>query len=158
RLYVFFHVGLLGLLFMTPTLAAQSPSSTANEIDIRSNAMGQSPHLVSVEQLQHRVPKKAQTEMAKALRAAAAHRTDAVIEHLRLAVSTDPEWVSARVNLAVRLMAENTAAAIEQLQEAAKIEAGNAVVLTNLSVAYAVAGDLENAERWARQSIRIDPN
>ncbi len=77
--------------------------------------------IVTIQELHHIVPKKAQKEMEKAEQARVGHRTDDVIRHLNQAISIDPEFIAARNNLAVfYLTAPKPAPAIAQLEEAVR--------------------------------------
>jgi hypothetical protein len=79
------------ILFFGPLLSSQTglPSSPIEA------------SIVSLHQLQHRVPKAAREEMEKAHKAKLKQRHDDEVEHLRNAVRIDPEYVEARNNLAV---------------------------------------------------------
>jgi len=116
-----------------------------------------SSNTVTVQALHHKVPKKARKEMEKAERARAKNRTDEAIVHFKLAISIDPELVAARNNLAVlHLMATQPEPAIEQLEEAVKIDPKNPTLFRNLTVGYSMIHNFEAAERAARLRVSLD--
>lgn len=117
----------------------------------------QSPALVTVQQLRHAVPGKAQKEMQKAERARLAGHTDDAISRYKAVISIDPEYVAARNNLAILYTTiDNIKLAVEQLEEAIKVDPHNPMVFKNLAICYELAGEFVTAERVARQAIELD--
>jgi len=131
-----------------------------NDIPMTSTAP-QQPHdssnTVTVQALNHKVPKKARKEVEKAERARAKNRTDEAIVHFKLAISIDPEFVAARNNLAVlHLMTTQPEPAIAQLEEAVKIDPKNPSLFRNLTIGYSMIHNFEAAERAARLRVSLD--
>jgi tetratricopeptide (TPR) repeat protein len=114
-------------------------------------------HIVTVQELRHVVPKKAQREMEKAEKAHLQERKDEAREHLNRAISIDPEFVAARNNLAAIYLTEgNGEAAVAQLEEAVKIDPRNPAIFTNLTLGYTMTHKLDAAERAARERLTLD--
>lgn len=114
-------------------------------------------NIVTIQELRHAVPRKARKEMEKAEKARAKDRKDEAIDHLKQAILIDPEFVSARNNLAaIYLIAANAEPAIAQLEEAAKIDPNNPILFRNLTVGYAMMHKFDAAERVARLRVDLD--
>lgn len=105
---------------------------------------------VTAQELRHDVPKAARAEMDKAEKASRKRKTDEEIEHLRKAVSIDPDFIAARNNLAVSLMVSDTESAVAQLQEAIKIDPHQPVLFYNLALGCLMLHKLGSAEEAAR--------
>ena len=114
------------------------------------------PITVTLQELAHIVPKAARVEMEKADRAKLKHQPEQEIDHLRKAVQIDPEYIAARNNLAVRLVATEPAAAIAEWEEAIRLDPHQGLLFNNLAVAYMTIRNLEAAERAARTSVELD--
>ena len=115
-----------------------------------------SSNIVSFQELRHKVPGAAQSEMNKACKARLKHKDDDEILHLRNAVRIDPEYVAARNNLAISLVGKDPVSAVAQLEQAIKIDPHRVVLFHNLALAYLVGDNLEAAERAARHAIDLD--
>jgi tetratricopeptide (TPR) repeat protein len=112
---------------------------------------------VTVHELRHAVPKKAQKEMEKAEKAHLQERKDEARDHLNRAIVFDPEFVAARNNLAALYLTEgNGEAAVEQLEEAVKIDPRNPVIFANLTLGYTMSHKLDAAELAARETLLLD--
>ena len=113
-------------------------------------------NVVSLQQLQHKVPKAARKEMEKAEKARLQQRRDDAVEHLRNALRIDPEYVAARNNLAFCLVQDDPASALAQLEEAIVIDPHLAVLFHNLAIVYVLSQKLNAAERAARSGVDLD--
>jgi tetratricopeptide (TPR) repeat protein len=114
--------------------------------------------MVSVQQLRHVVPKKAQDEAVKGHEAFSRHRIQEAIGHLKTAVRIDPEFVVARNDLAVLdLRRDDPYPAIEQLNEAIKFDPHYPPLFINLAICYVATAHFDDAERAARIAAGLDP-
>ncbi len=112
---------------------------------------------VTLQELQHVVPTKARKAMEKAEAARLKNRTDEAIKHYSQAVSIDPEFVSARNNLAaIYLMTQRPEPAIAQLEAAIKTDPIRPVLFTNLAMGYGLIQQYGAAERAARVAAGLD--
>jgi len=114
------------------------------------------PATVTLQELRHIVPKAARVEMERAQRAKLKHQPEQEIDHLKKAVQIDPEYIAARNNLAVRLVATEPASAIAEWEEAIRLDPHQGLLFNNLAVAYMTIRNLEAAERAARTSVDLD--
>lgn len=114
-------------------------------------------HVVTLQELQHKVPGKAQKEMQKADTARLAGRIEDAISRYKAAISIDPEYVAARNNLAaIYLIHDKLKLGAEQLEAAIKIDPHNSTLFRNLSIYYYVARQLVAAERAVRHAIDLN--
>jgi tetratricopeptide (TPR) repeat protein len=152
------------IVFAASALAGENPSggeivwpqTPQNDLAVP-NTTRSPENLVSAQELQHRVPGKAQKEMEKARKALSNEQLDEAIDHLKQVISIDPEWVAARNNLAVvYLTHSNVKLGVEELEEAVKVAPRNPTLFTNLTVAYHQAHRLDDAERAARLAVNLD--
>ncbi len=163
-----FSVVLLGVL-NAATLSAQSPvcgdrpaAVTCGDIigvpaPVQPHDSHAKPQVVTFQQLQHVVPKKALKEMEKADAARAKKRKDEEMVHLITAIQLDPGFVAARNNLATLYIQQNNPQpAIEQLEEALKVDPHNPILFTNLTIGYTVMGQFDAAERSARTTADLN--
>jgi len=112
---------------------------------------------VTVQELNHNVPKKARKEVEKAERAHAKNQIGEAIVHFKQAILIDPIFVAARNNLAaIYLRAANPEPAIAQLEEAVKIDPHHPILFKNLTVGYIMIHNFEAAERVARVTLGLD--
>lgn len=111
---------------------------------------------VTLQELQHIVPKKAQAEMEKAQRARLKHKPEEEIVHLKRAVRIDPEYIAARNNLGICLMSVDPAFAVAEWEEAIKVNPRKGVLFNNLAVGYSALDRLPAAERAARTAMVLD--
>lgn len=112
--------------------------------------------VVTLQELQHVIPRESLAEMDKANRARLKHQPEQVIDHLKRAVLIDPENISARNNLAVCLVESELASAIAQWEEAIKVNPRKGLLFNNLAIGYVLAHNLEAAERAARAAVDLD--
>jgi tetratricopeptide (TPR) repeat protein len=114
-------------------------------------------NVVTVQKLAHVVPEKARKEIQKAEKARIGNRTEEAIGRFNKVIRMYPEYVSARNNLAaVYLKAGKPGPAVEQLEEAVKIDPHNSMLYMNLTLGYAMLSRLDAAERAARTAIELD--
>lgn len=112
---------------------------------------------VTMQQLRHKVPAKAQKEMDKALHELEKDHGDEAIAHLQDAVLIDPEFVAARNDLAaVYLRANNPEPAIEQLNSAIELDPNFPTLFVNLAIGYELLAEFGPAERAAREAMELD--
>jgi tetratricopeptide (TPR) repeat protein len=162
-----FSLLLLGIL-NGATLSAQPPICGNRPAGMCADSIGTpgstqphdshaSPQIVTFQQLQHVVPKKALKEMEKADAARAKNRKDEELAHLSNAIQLDPGFVAARNNLAtLYIQLNNPEPAIAQLEEALKLDPHNPTLFTNLTIGYTVMGQFEAAERAARTTVDLN--
>jgi tetratricopeptide (TPR) repeat protein len=154
RVTNFEEIGLIGLLaaqiLVGQQIGTEVPIVWPKSQQTQSN-------FVTIQQLRHVVPGKAQKEMQKADKARLAGRNEDAISRYKAAISIDPEYVAARNNLAaIYLINDNLQLGSEQLEEAIKIDPHNPTLFRNLSICYELARQLAAAERAARQAIDLD--
>ena len=112
---------------------------------------------VTLQELEHVVPRRAQAEMEKADSALFKNRMDDAISHYDRAISVDPEFVAARNNLAVAYFKmARVELAIRQLESATKTDPRRAALFTNLALGYALIRQYDAAERAARLAVDLD--
>jgi tetratricopeptide (TPR) repeat protein len=146
------------MLFAASALAGDENQLERSKSDIVVEGMSHPPQsVVTVQELSHHVPVKARKEMEKAEKARAGKLADEAITHYKQVILIDPEYVAARNNLAViYLSRSNAKLALEQLEEAIKIDPRNPALFTNLTIAYHALHQLHDAERTARMAIDLD--
>jgi tetratricopeptide (TPR) repeat protein len=115
--------------------------------------------IVSVRELQSRVPKKAMQAFVKAQHYSDASKPAEAIEQLRLAIALDPDWRDAHVNLGAALVRTGRYdEALVELQEAIRIGPPTAMVYTNYAAALATIKRMEEGEKAVREALRLDPS
>ena len=113
--------------------------------------------MVTFQELQHVVPRKARKEMEKAETARLRNHQDDAVRHYQQAISLDPELVAARNNLAVvYLTTARGEPAITQLEAAIKIDPKNARLFTNLALGYAMIHNYDAEERADRMAAGLN--
>jgi tetratricopeptide (TPR) repeat protein len=113
--------------------------------------------VVSVQELEHKVPHKAASEYEQADKARATGNLAGSIRHLETAVKIDPEFVAARNNLAaLYLLNQQVGPAVAQLEECIKLDPNDYMPASNLALAYMIERDLPAAERTARRGVELD--
>jgi tetratricopeptide (TPR) repeat protein len=112
---------------------------------------------VTLQELEHVVPRRAQAEMEKAESALFKNRMDDAISHFNRAISVDPEFVAARNNLAVAYFTmARVELAIRQLESAIKTDPRRAALFANLALGYALIRQYDAAERAVRLAVDLD--
>jgi tetratricopeptide (TPR) repeat protein len=113
--------------------------------------------VVTLQQLNHRVPGKALKEEESAKKAFARNQWEEAIGHLKTAIQIDPWFVEARNNLAVLYIWKgNPDLAIPQLNEAIKLDPNFQPLLINLSIGYLVSARFADAEHAARTAVDLN--
>ncbi len=113
--------------------------------------------VVSVRQLEHKVPRKAQREYDRSEKARRHNDVRGAIAHLEKAVKIDPEFVAARNNLGANyLLVGKADAAVVQLQECVNLDPHNYMPESNLALALMIQKKFEDAERSARRGVSLD--
>jgi len=112
--------------------------------------------VVTIQQINHRIPPKAHAEAIKAEKARLAHKTEEAVRHYYQAILIDPQFVAARNNLAFLFQESDPESAVKQLEEAVKIDPHNALLFRNLTIAYARSHRFDAAERAARTNVDLD--
>lgn len=140
----------IGALTICHTLCAQAGIRRVMEFREETSTT------VTLQELQHVVPREARAEMEKAERARLKHQLEEEIDHLKKAVRIDPENITARNNLGVCLAATEPTSAIAQWEEAIKVNPQKGLLFNNLAAGYVLVHNLEAAERAARASVELD--
>jgi tetratricopeptide (TPR) repeat protein len=113
--------------------------------------------LVSVRELQSRVPKKAYQAFVKAQHYAETARPAEAIGQLRRAIALDPDWRDAHVNLGAELMkVARYEEGLAELQEAIRIGPATAMIYTNYAAGLATVHRAAEGEKAAREALRLD--
>jgi tetratricopeptide (TPR) repeat protein len=113
--------------------------------------------LVSVRELQTRVPKKAFQAFVKAQHCAESDKPAEAIEQLRPAIETDPNWRDAHVNLGAELMKSGRyEEGLAELQDAIRIGPATAMMYTNYAAALASLNRGAEGEKAVREALRLD--
>lgn len=115
--------------------------------------------VISVQRLQHKVPKKARKEYERAEDAMEKGDVEKSIRHLEKAVRLDPEYVEALNNLGARYMRLNQhEKAVASFQAAIELDPSATVVQQNLAAALIAVGDPKSAELTIRRSLEQSNN
>lgn len=113
---------------------------------------------VSVAQLGRKVPKEAQKEFDKAMKAEKSGKSEEVIQHLEKALQIAPDYMEAHNNLGARfLIAGQTEKAAEHFRRAVELDPSCAQAHANLALALASLQRLEDAGPEAKEALRLDP-
>ena len=114
--------------------------------------------MVSVKELQAKVPKKAMQAFLKAQQFTASAKPDQAIAQLRQAIDLDPKWRDAHVNLGVQLVRLGRfQEALEELELAIRIGPPSSIAFTNYGAALAALNRVPEGEAAVRQALRLDP-
>jgi tetratricopeptide (TPR) repeat protein len=112
---------------------------------------------ISLQRLQHKVPKAAVKAYRAAHEASAKGRTNEAISALTRAVSVDPDYFEAWNNLGVQHLREGHAAAAAQcFEQAIRLDSADPLVETNYAFALLLLKRFPEAEQAARAGIRAD--
>jgi tetratricopeptide (TPR) repeat protein len=112
---------------------------------------------VSLAQLSHKVPSKAQKEAALAEKAWKKGNQPVCIEHLRKAIALDPEFLEARNNLGlVYVRANQPESVLDTYAGVLKIDPHSAWAYSMIGGAHAALGHFVDAEFAARRALAID--
>lgn len=116
------------------------------------------PAIISIQQLQHKVSKRAAKECGKGREAFENGNKEAAKESFQKAIEIDPEFADAHNDLGVILekFGEHTAAA-EQFQKAVQLAPYHREATANLSIALYELKRFHEACAAARRAMQIDP-
>jgi tetratricopeptide (TPR) repeat protein len=113
--------------------------------------------IVTLHELEHRVPGRAQREYERALKAKEKGENEKAITYFKKALAVDPEFCAAINDLGTTyLQLERTDLAVEQFQQAIALDPHTAPPFSNLAIAYLMQNEFTDAERAARQAIDLD--
>jgi tetratricopeptide (TPR) repeat protein len=113
---------------------------------------------VSLEQLQHPVPKQAIRAAKEAERYSEAHETTKAIAKLEQAVRIAPYYRDGHSNLGVQYArAGRLAEALAQFHFALDIGPPNALIYSNLALALLTLKQFRDGEEFARKAVALEP-
>ena len=113
---------------------------------------------VSIQRLQHSVPKAAQDAVKRARDAARKGQPQKALNEFQRAVSIDPQFVNGYDEFgAWYTSVGDLRKAIEQFRRALDLDPKDAPALSNLCVILGKLGDLEEAGRIGRRALQVDP-
>ena len=144
------------------TVSARDTADVLDRLESRMDPIGPNPPrpisgIVTIHQLEHKVPGKAKSEFEKAVRDSEHGNRGDAIKHLTKAVKIDPEFAMARNDLAAYYLFEGkTDRAIKQLNAAIAIDPHSPMPYSNLAVAYMIENKIDAAENAARQLVELD--
>ncbi len=122
-----------------------------------SRAKNQLSDTISLAALEHRIPPAAQKEADKGANAARKGRVQEALARYENAVSIDPDYLLARMNLGgLYLRTGADAKAAEQFQAVLRIDPRTAGAYAGLGTAELALGDPAAAETAARKAIEMD--
>jgi tetratricopeptide (TPR) repeat protein len=114
--------------------------------------------VISVQRLQHKVPKAARKEHERADKAMKENDVEKSIAHLKKAVEIDPQFVEAYINLGARhLKLNQPEKALAAFESAVKIDENLSVGYSNAAAALIVLQRFEEAETAAQKALDSDP-
>ena len=117
-----------------------------------------SAEVVSIQRLQRRIPRPAESEYNLALKAMTTEATKEAQAHLRKALSEYPEYAEAHNWLGICFTAEKQMdKALGEFQIAAALDPGSASANYNLSVALFTLKRYPEAESAVRRCLRLNP-
>jgi len=112
------------------------------------------PNVVTLHELNHRIPSKAEREFDRAWKARKKGQYETAILAFQSAIAIDPEFCAARNDLATSyLLAGQFDLAIEQFHKALEVDPNISGLYSNLSLAYLKQHRYYEAEYAARQSL-----
>jgi Tfp pilus assembly protein PilF len=113
--------------------------------------------VVSLAELQHKVPGKAAKEFEKASKAARKGDNEAAIAHLQKAIEIDPGYIQAYNNLGARyLRAQEYDKAAEEFLRALELDPNCQPAASNLGFTYIALQRYSDAEQYARRAVDLD--
>ncbi len=115
------------------------------------------PRKVTLSQLQHHVPARAERELAREVHTFEAGDIQGSIAHLRKALEIDPDYMEAHNNLGARYMALNRFEdAAAEFRRAIKLDPAADKAFANLAGALLLLGRDTEAEAAARRAVALD--
>jgi tetratricopeptide (TPR) repeat protein len=113
---------------------------------------------ISAQRLRHHPPKAAQKAFVRGVTARRKGRQTEAIENFTNAVSLDPSYVEARLELGVMYArAGDVSKALEQFERASELEPNSSVLHFNRAWALLSLGRAAEAEREARRVLALSP-
>jgi tetratricopeptide (TPR) repeat protein len=114
---------------------------------------------VSLDELQHPIPKQAIRAAVEAQRYAAAHDTTKAIAKLEEAIRIAPSFRDGHTNLGVQYAkAGRLDEAVAQFQAALAVGPPNALIYSNMSLAYLNLKQFRDGEAFARKALALEPD
>jgi superkiller protein 3 len=114
--------------------------------------------VITLYQLQHKVPKHAHTLFIKGADCIAQQKYQAALEFLQKALIIDSDYWEAQNDVGFAYLKLDQMMKAEQaFQRAINIDPENAVAYVNLGVAAVVSPDYELAEQSARRALNLNP-
>ena len=114
--------------------------------------------VISLQQLQHKVPPAARKAFQKGQQAEAKHNLEQARGLFQQAIAEDPEFVDAYNELgAVDAGMKDLPAAAEHFQKAVDLVPEQPIALTNLSIVLAKMQRLQEAGQVARRALQVAP-
>jgi tetratricopeptide (TPR) repeat protein len=126
--------------------------------NIRAGTADSKPATISIQQLQHKVPKAGAKEFIKGREAFKKGNKEAAKEHLQKAIKIDPEFADAHNDLGVVLenLGEHASSA-QQFRKAVQLAPRHKEATANLSIALYELKRYHEACTAANQAIKIEP-
>jgi Tfp pilus assembly protein PilF len=114
--------------------------------------------VVSLQELQHPVPKKALKAAFKAQQFSKKHKIAQAIVQLQKAIAIDPSYRDAHCNLGVQYARLGRLAdARAEFEKALKIGPPAALIYSDLALSFEAGGDPKEAGLYARKALALDP-
>jgi tetratricopeptide (TPR) repeat protein len=114
--------------------------------------------VISLAQLAHKIPRRAQREYREACKARRRGDSNASLSHLLATVALDPAFAQARSDLAAQYIdLKRYPEAFVQLAEASRLDPASATITLNSAICLERVGDLERAEAAARRAVALNP-
>ena len=112
---------------------------------------------ISVERLQHKVPRKAHKEFEKAMSADRKRDTEKAVQHLRNAIAIDPEYMEAHNNLGARyLNSGKPDQALREFNRALELDPHAIAPQVNAATSLLMMKRNVDAEQAARKALDLD--
>lgn len=138
---------------------AQIPSFSAVEIRLPGEMRRVAPSApVSLYRLEHKVPKEAKKLWKQAGKLSKRGKPGEAETLLRRAIEIDPQFAEALEQLGIyALQRGDTTVSLNYLTAAARLDTANPLFQSHAAVANYVAGRNEDAESYARKTLRLAP-
>jgi Flp pilus assembly protein TadD len=114
--------------------------------------------VTSVQRLLHKVPKGAKKAFERAAKLSKARKNAEAARELEQAISIDPGFVDAYINLGAHYYLLNRLVDAERvLVRAIELDPSSATGHSNLAAVELLRGDLAGAERYAKRALALSP-